>query len=526
MKYLGRYLINLLSWQDRIDFRRCIFHMVLNMFCFGHQKLIIWRGERKRSTRQLFAFVILIAFPGFALASGTSHGDPVASVILSVTFLFVFGLIGRYLAKRLHQPAVLGELLMGVILGNIAYACGSQLVVVLREGAAVFNIMKELLQGSNLSQAVQDTVSNPYYAKQVLAALHSNNGTEYFKIAYIVDIFSRYGVIFLLFVVGLESSVEEMKQTGWESFRVALIGVIVPGILGFIAAKSMLPDASFSANLFVGATLCATSIGITARVLQEMRIVHIGESKTILGAAMLDDVFGLIILAIVSSVVIQGEVDLFMTGRIIIMAILFFAGVLFLGPWLIQRLVHFFRFLNLWEAKLFIAFIFLMSLAWLANLVQLATIIGAFAAGVILHDGYFSTTGPYNVKVPTIKELVSPWESLLAPLFFILIGVQVKLETFFDWHVILLALGLIVAAIVGKLVSGLGASAKNDRLFIGIGMLPRGEVGLVFASIGRTLGVISDTLFSAIVLMVILTTFCAPPLLKMRFQRNPALQAK
>lgn len=471
--------------------------------------------------------IMCIGFPALALASGNSaHNDPVASVILGMTFIFVFGLIGRYLANKTHQPAVLGELLMGVLVGNIAYACGSQLVVVLREGAAVFNIMKELLQGITLHQAVYETIPNPQYADQVLTALSSANGTEYFKIAYIVDIFSRYGVIFLLFVVGLDSSVEELKKTGTASILVALIGVIAPGILGYLAASSMLPDSSFSAHMFVGATLCATSIGITARVLQEMRILHIKESKIILGAAMLDDVLGLVLLAIVSSMVIQGEVDLFMTGRIIVMALLFFTGVVLIGPWLIRKTASLFRFLYLWEAKLFIAFIFLMALAWLANVVQLATIIGAFAAGVILHDGYFAAAELNNTRVPTIKELVSPWESLLAPLFFMLIGIQVKLECFFDWQVILLALGLIVAAITGKLLSGLGASSKDDRLFIGIGMLPRGEVGLVFASIGRTLGVIPDMLFSAIVLMVIITTFCAPPLLKWRFQKNSLLHAQ
>jgi Kef-type K+ transport system membrane component KefB len=175
----------------------------------------------------------------------------------------------------------------------------------------------------------------------------------------------------------------------------------------------------------------------------------------------------------------------------------------------------------LWEAKLFVSFIFVMALAWLASLVQLAAIIGAFAAGVILHDHYFKVTSPEDKeKNLSIHQLISPLESILAPMFFMVIGLQVKLETFFHAQVLLVASGLIIAAIIGKLVSGLGANKKSDRLIIGIGMLPRGEVGLVFASIGRTLGVISDDLFSAIVLMVIVTTFMAPPLLKARFAKQ------
>ena len=162
-----------------------------------------------------------------------------------------------------------------------------------------------------------------------------------------------------------------------------------------------------------------------------------------------------------------------------------------------------------------------MALAWLASLVQLAAIIGAFAAGVILHDNYFKETAKeHEEENLSIHQLISPLESILAPLFFMVIGIQVKLEAFFDWQVLFLATGLIIAAIVGKLVSGLGGNIKDDRLLIGIGMLPRGEVGLVFASIGRTLGVVSDQLFSAIVLMVIITTFIAPPLLKARYTKR------
>jgi Kef-type K+ transport system membrane component KefB len=151
--------------------------------------------------------------------------------------------------------------------------------------------------------------------------------------------------------------------------------------------------------------------------------------------------------------------------------------------------------------------------------VQLASIIGAFAAGMIINDSFFEgdKTRHHFFK---IKDLISPLEFILAPLFFMLIGIQVKLETFYDMHVLWMASGLILAAIIGKLLSGLGANRKDDRLLIGIGMMPRGEVGLVFASIGRTLGVISDQLFAAIVLMIVVTTLLAPILLKARFARH------
>ncbi|WED41850.1 cation:proton antiporter [Legionella cardiaca] len=475
--------------------------------------------------RSLCYLILAGIFPAFLYAGvpQDSHHDPIAPILLWVTLILFFALIGRFLARRFNQPGVLGELLMGVLLGNVCYYFGLHLAVILREGPEIFNIMREMLRGMSVSEAVAANVTDPVYAAQVTAALTSLHGLDFIKIGYILDVFSRYGVIFLLFMVGLESSIEELKHTGRESLQVALLGVLAPIILGFIVAHLLLPTASYKVDLFVAATLSATSVGITARVLSEMKKLRTREARTILGAAMIDDILGLIILAVVSSVIISDVVDFTIILRITISALLFFGAALTLGPFLLRKVVIFFdNFLEFWEVKLLASFIFVMLLAWLATLVDLAAIIGAFAAGLILHDGLFSNSKGQGTDARSIKNLVGPLESILAPLFFILIGIQVKLETFVNWSVLLMSTGLILAAIIGKLISGLGANRKDDRLLIGIGMMPRGEVGLVFASIGRTLGVISDQLFSAIILMVIVTTFIAPPLLKSRYTRRAA----
>ena len=162
-----------------------------------------------------------------------------------------------------------------------------------------------------------------------------------------------------------------------------------------------------------------------------------------------------------------------------------------------------------------------MVLAWMGNLAGLATIIGAFAAGVVLHDSFFREhEGSEDGKVISIRQLIMPLEVILVPIFFILMGIQVKLESFFSGPVLILAGGLLLAAVIGKIASGLGAKSPSNKLIIGVGMLPRGEVGLVFAAIGRTLGVIDDSVFSAIVLMVIITTLMSPPLLKVLIGRQ------
>ena len=474
-----------------------------------------------KQCQQVLLFFLLS--PGMAFATSavvSSEHDPVAAVLLWVTLIFSFAIFGRYLARCLHQPGVLGELLMGVLLGNICYYFGVPLIVVLREGAAIFNIIAAMLGGTPLADAVNNSIPNAHYATQVTTALSGIHGIELIKVSYVLDMFSRYGVIFLLFMVGLESSVQELKNTGRESIQVALIGIIAPILLGLLVALLLVPEASFKANLFVAATLSATSIGITARVLSEMKKLRTREARTILGAAMLDDILGLIILAIVSSIVINGHVDMLMIAQVIASTIIFFAGALWLGPKFLRYAVRYVTFLEMWEAKLFVSFLFVMMLSWFATLVQLASIIGAFAAGMIINDSFFESGDKSRQHILKIKDLVAPLEFLLAPLFFMLIGIQVKLESFFDWHVLFMASGLIMAAVIGKLLSGLGGTRNDDRLLIGIGMLPRGEVGLVFASIGRTLGVMSDQLFSAIILMVIVTTFIVPPLLKMRYAKN------
>ena len=252
-----------------------------------------------------------------------THADPITAVIFWVTLVFAFGVVGRYIAHRLGQPGVLGELLMGVLLGNICYFFGLPIAVILREGSAIFSILKDLLAGLPLVEAVRMSLPDAAYRAGVIHVLQGQQGIDLIKVAYVLDVFSRYGVIFLLFMVGLETSVEEIKRTGRESLQVALIGVAAPIVLGLMVTYFLLPDASFKTDLFVAATLSATSVGITARVLKEMNKLRTREAKTILGAAMIDDILGLIILAIVSGMVIHGFIDFFMISKIFIYVILY-----------------------------------------------------------------------------------------------------------------------------------------------------------------------------------------------------------
>ena len=447
-------------------------------------------------------------------AATVSHGDPIAPVILGVTSILAFAIVGRVTARKLGQPTVLGELLMGILLGNIAWYYGFDLITLLREGPRIFELINAVLAGAPIEQAaiaMFGSVKGP----EIAAIISGPRGGEVMQVAHAVDVFSRYGVIFLLFWVGLETNVDEMTSVGKDSLRVALIGVVVPLALGFAAVALIRPDMPLNSDIFIAATLGATSIGISAEVLEEAGRTHSREGRIILGAAVGDDILGLIILAVVSGIVVSGSIDLVEVTTIIIVSTLFLIAVITVGPAIVRGTAHILGRLDIVEAKMFTSYLFVMILAWLASLSGLATIIGAFAAGVVLSDSFFAHTNHERKgRVYSIRELIMPLEVILVPIFFILMGIQVKLEAFLSWPVLTLAGGLLLAAVVGKLASGLGASKPISRLAIGVGMLPRGEVGLVFAAIGRTLGVIDDSVFAAIVLMVFVTTLAAPPWLK------------
>lgn len=482
-------------------------------------------GRMTMSRYRLYLLYLpaLLALPSTVSAwqFHTAHSDPIAPVLLGVTGILFVALLGRFGARKLGLPSVLGELGMGILIGNLAYLMGFDLVMVLREGPAFFDAVKELLHCESVELACIHALG-PEKADHMLALLHGPHGGELIQVAQTLDVFSRYGIIFLLFMVGLRTSIDEMRQVGPDSLRVAVIGVVLPFALGFASSRLLIPDITLHTSLFLGAALGATSVGISVMVLQELKMESSKVARIILGAAVIDDILGLLLLSIVSGIVVTGGIE---TGQILIVLLitsLFLAGAIYLGPWLLKFIIHLVRHLDLLEAKMFISFLFVMVLAWMANLAGLATIVGAFTAGLIMQDAYFRHWGHEREHTVCIKDLIMPLEVILVPIFFVLMGIQVKLETFFDAQVLVLSTGLLVAAIAGKLLAGYGASRSNNRWAIGVGMLPRGEVGLIFAAIGKSLDVIDDALFSAIVLMVILTTLLAPPLLKRSLQGTPA----
>jgi Kef-type K+ transport system membrane component KefB len=377
---------------------------------------------------------------------------------------------GGELAVRLHQPPVLGELLAGVLLGNLAYV-----------GAPIFRHVGE-------SEAV----------------------------AFLAEL----GVVLLLFEVGLESTVAQMRRIGAPATRVAIIGVVVPMGLGFGVSTLLLPDAPTVLHLFIGATLCATSVGITARVLRDANAMQRPESHVVLGAAVLDDVLGLIVLAVVSAVAARGEVPPPLElGWLIGVAAAFLIGALLLGRYVMPSVFRVAARLSTEGVLTALAIGCCFLFAGASALAGLAPIVGAFAAGLVLDEIHVRPFG--HESKHDLHELVRPVVAVLAPVFFVVTGTKVDLGAI-GWGTAGIALALSVVAVAGKLVAGFGAP-KLDWLTIGIGMVPRGEVGLIFASAGAAILVegrplIDGAVYAGVVLMVAATTLVAPPWLAWRLR--------
>ena len=439
-----------------------------------------------------------------------SHSDPVVPILIASIFITLGAALGGFLMRWMRQPAVLGELLVGLLAGNLGYYLGNPTLTVLREGDNLSRIASLALTSSNsLGEAAMRILPTSPHSTYLANLLSSAEGQTYISIYEFIDIISRLAILVLLFMVGLEISLVEMKRVGKYSTYVAILGIVLPMLLGMGVMKLLHPQNALAVDLFVGGILTATSVGITARVLRDLGRETSEEARIILGAAVIDDVLCLIVLAVVSGLAVTGTVSLLSIAATTGKAALFLVAALGIGIWLTPKLVRRLAHSGISNLKLLFGVSFALLLAWLANVAELATIVGAFAAGMILNS-FFDR----EVEGASLHELLSPIESLLVPLFFVWMGIQVKLETMASKDVLTAGLALTMVAILGKVAAGWGCPPRMNRLAVGFGMMPRGEVGLIFAGIGRGIGVVEEGLFSAIVLLVMVTTVLAPILLR------------
>lgn len=422
---------------------------------------------------------------------GGHHSQPTL-ILAFLGLLVVLAKMAGAFAERFKQVPVLGELLLGILLG--------------------------------------------------IPALFGYQLFDELKTSELVLFVSEFAVIILLFQAGVESNLQEMAKVGLRAIAVACVGVAVPFILGtWVVSPLLFPGSPPIFDIFVGATMTATSVGITARVFKDLGISNTASAKIVLGAAVFDDVIGLLILAVVNGMVKSGHVGAAEIALISLKAFGFLLVSIGLGRMLAPAIgyalsrVH--RGVGM---KMALALAFAFGYAYVGSLFGLAPIVGAFAAGLLLDAVHFKrfyhpqltneieeslnelSQSPATEKIRHtmaqyrehhVEHLVEVFGQWFVPIFFVITGMSVDLQSLASPKVILSALALTIIAVIGKVVSGFVAGKEADWKIVGFGMVPRGEVGLIFASIAKATGVINNQAFTVLVLMIILTTFVTPIIL-------------
>ncbi|NLX46737.1 MAG: cation:proton antiporter [Euryarchaeota archaeon] len=418
--------------------------------------------------------------------------DFIQTVLFQLFVIIVMVEVARMVCNKAKIPTVIGEILVGIIIANtILFDFLS-----IESHPDVFHVLKEL------------------------------------------------GVIFLLFTVGLETPFSSIRKVGKTAIFVAVFGVIIPFIVGYIFMMFALGPEKQLEALFVGAAMVATSVGITARVIKDMDLMQTVESRVIIGAAVIDDILGMIVLAVVVGIASGGSLDIIQVAAVSIQAVIFVLAIIFIGSLVLPKMVKNREDKRNREDKkgrvvctadrrrytigpLPLALIVCFALSSISAFLDLAAIIGAFLAGMAFAE--FKDKWPCEEKIEPIAEFLTPF-------FFVFVGIEVSLAAFGEMSVLVLAGMITLLAVITKF-GGCGLGAKNlgskSAAIIGVGMVPRGEVGLIVASIGLTmkdpvtgLGIIEPGLYNAIVFMSLVTTLIAPPLLTYTFRRKLGMKCE
>ena len=425
----------------------------------------------------------------FLFAFSADGGD---KVLFSLFVIFTAAKLSAEIFERLHQPTVVGEILAGVLVGPSVLG--------------------------------------------MITSFHVDPGSHVFHLL------AEVGVVLLLFEIGLETDLKEMLRAGLSATLVAVIGVIVPFALGFVAVELLAgaglievhPELRILLGIFLGATLTATSVGITARVLKDIGRMGTPESRILIGAAVIDDILGLVILAVVMGLgaaashgipVSEAVGPTLILGKLAL-SVGFLALAIVVGRRLAPRLFDLVHALELRGILVSAALCLMLLLAFGATLAGTALIIGGFAAGLVLAE---------TRQSQEIERAMAPVVDVFAPVFFVLVGAAVDVAYLNPLNpanrpTLLLTAILLIVAVVGKLAAGLGVREPGtSRLVVGVGMIPRGEVGLIFAQAGNQLVVnvggmperlLTPGLYAAVTLTVMLTTLIAPPALRAAFARR------
>lgn len=446
-----------------------------------------------------YKFNILIIFTLMtnSVFASSAHQNDTSWILLAVAII-ISGAAFSWVIKKIGFPAVMGELVLGMLL-------------------AVFG---------------------HYHV------WHWASAIDHPILAWLAEL----GSILLLFEIGLESQVKDLLVVGKHGVVAALIGVIAPFLLGYFVGMWFFPQVGYQLYLFLGATLAATSTGISVRVFKDLGILKNPACQIVLTASIIDDILGLIILSMVSGLIIAGSMSMATLGGILLNVSLFFILAFVVASKVTPFLISWFLKINDEDSMVMILLIaFGLFWAWIANSVGLAPIIGSFVAGLILDEVFFSRVRKpkwfhelTNLIAPEHRSkyqqllnvnlgheqshylisLVKPFNYILVPFFFVYAGMQVDLIAVASWNTLIFGGVLSIVAIFGKVICGVFLPKSINRWIVGIGMIPRGEIGLIFALTGRQLGVFSQEIFAGVLIMVVITSVVTPILLQLVVKKD------
>ena len=435
--------------------------------------------------------------------------NPFSFILLEFGLIVILALIGHILSRLYHLPNVVGELIIGIIAGNILYWLDwSPVFYMLMHMGDAGEVFKSVWT-SNLS--VADTIGNLYsldnsetqdFENRLSEIFTSNQSPTLVLLGIALWIFSNLGVFLLLFKLGLETKTEEIINAAEPlAFLVSMTGTLAPFFLGLVVGFWLLPDASISEHIFIAAALCTTSVVITDRMFRHFKKHQTREAKLVIHAAFIDDIFGIFLLSFITRIVLGKTQSISGIFALFFYSALMFVGIIVIGKQLVKYIPRYYKF-DPSHTRMLIPVIVVVLVSWLADYFNIGVISGAFMAGMILNN--------MQDKKDLINSLITPLEEIFSPIFFVFVGMQVNIKQFINLEIIWLALALLIAALLGKIAAGFVAKQNINRLAIGLGMIPRGEAVLIYISIGKILGVINDSMFSIITIIVLITNFVAP----------------
>ncbi|RKY21002.1 MAG: hypothetical protein DRQ55_05700 [Planctomycetota bacterium] len=428
-----------------------------------------------------------------------------AFILLSLAVVLALALVGRWLVSRLGLPGVLGEIMVGIVLGNVGVALGIEAVEVVANMGHVTPILDTMFE-ENVSLSVASrqvlTLVRPEsaeIAQHIVDLLNGPNGSRLLSLGQAARLFSDLGVVLLMFMTGLSVSLGRLAASGKAAVRVAILGALLPFALTAGASYAMRPDEVLLAHLFLGTLFVDTALGITARIFGDSGQEQSAEARIVLGAGVMDQVLTLILIAVITTLAASPEPSFGEVGSVVALALVFVGLLTMFGERTVRWMVPLFDALDFQTGRFLFSLSLVFSLSWLASVSGLEAVMGGFAAGLVLNESNL----PSTTNKVSIRERAAPLEAFFSPIFFVLVGARVNVSAFLDPSALAFAGLLLVAGMGGKLLAGLGAGGAAKGRVVGVALMPRGGTMLIFAGIGRQFDLMSDEVFAALAIFII-----------------------